>query len=39
VRSTGNYIGIRAESTDDKTWSLDNLEIHWTPQGNRGKGV
>ena len=39
VRTTGNYIGIRAESTDDKTWALDNLEIYWTPQGNRGKGV
>ncbi len=39
VRSTGNYIGVRAESTDDKTWALDQLEIHWTPQGNRGKGV
>jgi len=39
VRTTGNYIGIRAESTDDKTWALDNLEIHWTPQGNRGTGV
>ena len=39
VRTTGNYIGIRAESTDDKTWALDQLEIHWIPQGNRGKGV
>ena len=39
VRATGNYIGIRAESTDDKTWALDNLEIHWIPTGNRGKGV
>jgi len=39
VRTTGNYIGIRAESTDDKTWALDNLEIYWTPQGNRGNGV
>jgi len=39
VRTTGNYIGVRAESTDDKTWALDNLEIHWMPQGNRGNGV
>ena len=39
VRATGNYIGIRAESTDDKTWSLDNVEIHWKPMGNRGAGV
>ena len=39
VRATGNYIGIRAESTDDKTWALANMEIHWTPQGNRGNGV
>lgn len=39
VRNTGNYIGIRAESEDDKTWALDNLEIHWMPSGNRGNGV
>jgi hypothetical protein len=39
VRVTGNYIGIRAESTDDKNWSIENLEIHWTPQGSRGSGV
>jgi len=39
VRATGNYIGIRAESTDDKAWSLENLEVHWTTQGNRGSGV
>jgi hypothetical protein len=39
VRATGNYVGIRAESTDANTWSLANLEIHWTPSGNRGKGV
>jgi hypothetical protein len=39
VRATGNYIGIRAESTDDKAWALENLEVHWTTQGNRGSGV
>jgi hypothetical protein len=39
VRVTGNYLGIRAESTDDNTWALANLEVHWTPQGNRGAGV
>jgi len=39
VRATGNYIGIRAESTDDKTWSIENMELHWKPQGSRGKGV
>ena len=39
VRTTGNYIGIRAESTDDKTWALANMEIHWMPAGNRGNGV
>ena len=39
VRATGNYVGIRAESTDANTWSLANLEIHWTPSGSRGKGV
>jgi len=39
VRATGTYIGVRVESTDDKTWRLENLEIHWTPSGSRGKGV
>lgn len=39
VRATGAYIGIRVESTDDKNWALENLEIHWKPQGNRGQGV
>ncbi len=39
VRATGNYIGIRAESTDDKTWAIDNVEIHWKPTGSRGIGV
>ena len=39
VRATGNYIGIRAESTDDKTWAIDNVEIHWKPTGGRGVGV
>ena len=39
VRATGNYIGIRAESTDDNTWAIDNIEIHWSPSGNRGVGV
>ena len=39
VRATGNYVGVRAESTDDNTWSLANLEIHWSPSGNRGNGV
>jgi len=39
VRATGNFIGIRAESTDDKTWALDNVEIHWKPTGSRGVGV
>ena len=39
VRATGNYIGIRAESTDDKTWAIDNVEIHWKPTGSRGVGV
>ena len=39
VRATGNYVGIRAESTDDNTWALANLEIHWSPSGNRGNGV
>ena len=39
VRTTGNYVGVRIESTDDNTWALANLEIHWTPSGNRGSGV
>ena len=39
VRATGNYLGIRAESTDANTWSLANLEVHWSPSGNRGRGV
>ena len=39
VRATGNYVGIRIESTDDNTWALANLEIHWSPSGNRGSGV
>lgn len=39
VRATGTYIGIRAESKDDKEWKLENLEIHWKPQGGRGNGV
>ena len=39
VRATGAYIGIRVESTTDKEWSLQNLEIYWKPQGQRGNGV
>ena len=39
VRATGTYIGVRVESEDDKTWRLENLEIHWTPAGTRGSGV
>ena len=39
VRATGTYIGIRVETTDDKAWALENLEVHWTPQGIRGQGV
>jgi len=41
VRATGNYVGVRLESTSNNTWALDNLEIHWSPQGSRarGKGV
>jgi len=41
VRATGNYIGVRLESTSNSSWALDNLEIHWKPQGSRarGKGV
>ena len=39
VRGTGAYVGVRIETTDDKEWTLDNLEIHWKPQGTRGNGV
>ena len=39
VRATGNYIGIKVESEDANSWTLDNLELHWKPSGNRGKGV
>ena len=39
VRGTGTYIGVRVETTDDKEWTLENLEIHWKPQGTRGNGV
>jgi len=39
VRVTGNYVAVKLESTDDKTWSLDNLELHWTTSGDRGLGV
>ena len=39
VRATGAYMGIRVESTDDKEWRLENLEIYWKPQGARGNGV
>ena len=39
VRATGNYVGVRIESTDENTWALANLEIHWSPSGNRGNGV
>jgi len=39
VRATGTYVGIRVETTDDKAWALDNVEVHWTPQGVRGSGV
>lgn len=39
VRANGKYIGIKVETTDDKYWSLDSLDIHWTPSGNRGTGV
>ena len=39
VRGTGTYIGVRVETTDDKEWILENLEIHWKPQGTRGNGV
>ena len=38
VRATGNYIGVRVESTDNNAWALDNLEIHWIPQGSRARG-
>jgi len=39
VRATGSFISIKIETTDDKTWALDKLEIHWTPSGARGSGV
>tara|TARA_R110000744_G_scaffold288348_1_gene399355 strand:+ start:55 stop:339 length:285 start_codon:yes stop_codon:yes gene_type:complete len=39
VRVTGNYIAVKAESTDNNSWSLDNMEIHWSPSGDRGNGV
>lgn len=39
VRVTGNYIGVKIESTNNNTWSLDDMEIHWSPDGNRGNGV
>ena len=39
VRANGTYIGIRAESEDNNSWSLENLEIYWKPQGTRGNGV
>ncbi len=39
LRANGIYISVKLETTDDKTWSLDNLEIHWLPSGTRGKGV
>jgi hypothetical protein len=39
VRATGNYVGIKIESEDDKSWALDNLEIHWSPSGSRGNSV
>ena len=39
VRATGTYVGIRVETTDDKAWALDNVEVHWIPQGVRGSGV
>jgi len=39
VRATGKYIGIKVETEDSNGWSLDSLEIHWKPSGNRGSGV
>jgi hypothetical protein len=39
VRTTGNYVGIKVETEDTNTWKLDNLELHWKPVGDRGKGV
>lgn len=39
VRATGTYVSVKIETTDDKTWALDNLEIHWLPAGTRGKGI
>ncbi|MCS5550279.1 MAG: hypothetical protein NZ811_02055 [Gammaproteobacteria bacterium] len=39
VRATGSFISVKAESVDDKTWELDNLEVHWSPSGVRGSGV
>ena len=39
VRATGNYVGIRAESKEDKTWAIDNIEIHYEATGFRGSGV
>jgi len=40
VRVTGNYISIAVYTTSSNTrWSLDNLELHWAPSGNRGSGT
>jgi hypothetical protein len=39
VRATGNYIGVKIETEDNNSWALDNLEVHWSTSGNRGKGV
>ncbi len=39
VRATGTYIGIRVETENSNAWALENVEIHWKPQGSRGNGV
>ena len=39
VRATGKYIGVKVESNSNNTWSLDNLEIHWSPAGMRTNAI
>ena len=39
VRANGKYIGIKFQTQDDKYWSLDSVDIHWKPSGDRGNSV
>jgi len=38
-RVTGLHFAIKAQTTNDKTWGINFIDIHWKKAGHRGVGV